>query len=342
MTFSSRLGLLYSPLYLLHDPGPGHPESPKRLQAIWNHLQESGLTQKVTLLEPIPHESTWLTCTQTTHDATYIQRVQEACERGDSHIDSLDVGICRASFRVARLAVEGALTLVDWVVGPSTSLPRALRQAQGERLSRGSGRTGTGSGEVRRGFGLVRPPGHHAQKAQALGFCLFNQIAIAARYAQKQYGFKRILILDWDVHHGNGTQHAFEEDPLVFYVSLHQWPLYPGTGRREERGKGNILNIPLPPESGDQEYLKAFEEEILPAVDLFKPELIFISAGFDAHSHDPLANMKVTEAGYHRMTQLVVEMAKRHAKGRVISLLEGGYHLPSLPKSVAAHLEAML
>ncbi len=303
-------GLLFLPRYLEHEAGKGHPESPERLKAVWEHLQAVGLTKQLELIEPSLHDLNWI---ETIHDPAYIRRVKESCERGDSHIDSPDVGICRASFEIAKLAVDGALTLVDWVT----------------------------DGEVRRGFGLIRPPGHHAERDRALGFCLFNNIAIAARYAQKQYGLKKVLILDWDVHHGNGTQHAFEKDPSVLYVSTHQWPLYPGTGRREEKGTGNILNIPLPPESGDSEHLKAFQEEIHPAVEAFRPELILISAGFDAHVNDPLANMSVTEMGYRRMTGFAVRWAEDYAQGRIVSLLEGGYHLPSLARSVQAHLEAM-
>ena len=305
------VGLLYSPKYAEHEPGPGHPESLQRLKAIWSHLEEIGLTRRLHLLEPEPHELKWI---ETIHDPGYVRRIQESCQRGDTQIDSPDVGVCPASFDVARLAVDGALTLVDAVL----------------------------SGRIDRGMGLVRPPGHHAERDAALGFSLFNNIAIAARYAQKQFKIGKVLILDWDVHHGNGTQHAFESDPSVFYVSLHQWPLYPGTGRRQEKGTGNILNIPLAPESGDAEYLNAFHEEILPAVDKFKPELILISAGFDAHLNDPLASMEVTETGYRKMTELTVGMAEKHSKGRIVSLLEGGYHLPSLARSVAAHLEAVL
>jgi len=305
------VGLVTSPEYLKHQAGEGHPESPERLKAIWECLQESSLLGKLTLLEPLSHEARWI---EVIHDSGYVRRVEEACLRGDSWIDSLDTGICPVSFEIATLAVEGALTLVDAVL----------------------------DGAIHRGLGLIRPPGHHAERNLAMGFCLFNNIAIATRYAQKQYGMKKILILDWDVHHGNGTQHAFEADPSVFYVSIHQWPLYPGTGRREERGKGNVLNIPLPPGSGDRGYLEVFEEEIVPAAEDFGPELILISAGFDAHEYDPLANMEMTQEGYRRMTELTVKLAEQFSQGRIISLLEGGYHLPSLGKSVAAHVEALL
>lgn len=307
----SPVGLLYSPRYLEHNPGEGHPESPERLKAIWRHLQKSSLADKLHPLAPSPHDLSWI---ESVHDSRYIHRLKETCARGDPWIDSEDSGICPVSYEIACLAVDGALTLVD-----------ALMQ-----------------GKVQRGFGLVRPPGHHAERNLSMGFCLFNNIAIAARYARKQYGLKKIAIVDWDVHHGNGTQHTFEQDASVLYVSIHQWPLYPGTGRREEAGRENLLNIPLPPGSGDETYRKVFDEEVTPALARFRPELILISAGFDAHLNDPLAQMAVTEAGYRRMTRDLVRMADAHAKGRLLSLLEGGYHLPSLVRSVEAHLSALL
>ncbi len=305
------IGLLRSPRYLDHDTGPGHPESPARLRAIEEHLAAVGLAGRLIPLEPVPHERSWV---EAVHDPAYIRRVERACQAGETAIDSPDTGICPASYEIALLAVDGALTLVDAVV----------------------------AGRIRRGFGLVRPPGHHAERDVALGFCLFNNVAIAARYAQGRHGLKRIAIVDWDVHHGNGTQHAFEESPEVFYASLHQWPLYPGTGRRQERGKGNILDIPLDPGAGDAEYLVCFHEEILPALRRHQPQLILISAGFDAHRNDPLAQMELTEEGYRRMTRLLVTLAEEGCGGRIVSLLEGGYHLPSLARSVQAHLEAMI
>lgn len=306
-----ELGLLYSPRFLEHDAGPGHPESPERLRAVWKHLNESGLARQLRILEPQPHPLRWI---ERVHDPSYVRRAREACLRGEPFLDTADTGICAASFEVAVLAVSGALTLVDEVM----------------------------VGKIQRGFGLLRPPGHHAERETALGFCLFNNIAIAVRYAQARHRVERIAIVDWDVHHGNGTQHAFEQEAGVLCVSTHQWPLYPGTGRREERGQGNLLNIPLPPGAGDAEYLACFEKEILPALHRHRPELIFISAGFDAHRNDPLAQMEVTEEGYRRMTEMLTWVADEHAKGRIISLLEGGYHLPSLARSVEEHLRALM
>jgi acetoin utilization deacetylase AcuC-like enzyme len=195
-------------------------------------------------------------------------------------------------------------------------------------------------------FCAVRPPGHHAEAGRAMGFCLFNNVAIAARYVQKKYGLTRVLIVDWDVHHGNGTQHSFEHDPSILFFSTHQHPHYPGTGRATERGKGAgeefTVNVPMEAGEGDDEYRAVFQETLVPAADAFKPEFILISAGFDAHKEDPLASMGLTEAGYAELTGIVAGIAKRHAKGRILSSLEGGYNLAALSASVHAHIIALL
>jgi acetoin utilization deacetylase AcuC-like enzyme len=194
-------------------------------------------------------------------------------------------------------------------------------------------------------FCAVRPPGHHAEADRAMGFCLFNNVAVAARYAQKKHGLSRVLIVDWDVHHGNGTQNIFYDDPTVFYFSTHQYPFYPATGSTAEEGaglgEGTTLNCPLPAGAGDREILDRFENKLLPAADAFKPEFIFISAGFDAHEEDPLAGLRVTEKGYARLTGFVKDLAARHAGGRIVSALEGGYNLAALGRSVEAHLRVL-
>jgi len=234
------------------------------------------------------------------------------------YIDSPDVPVSRESYEIALLAAGGTLRLIDAV----------FRQ------------------EARNGFGLLRPPGHHAERNQALGFCLFNNVAIGARYAQKKYGAERVLIVDWDVHHGNGTQHFFEEDPTVFYFSMHQYPYYPGTGHSWERGvaagSGATLNLPVPAGTSNRSYLEAFEEVFLPRAREFAPDLILISAGFDAHKNDPLAGLDLTERAYERMTESLKELAREVAKERIVSVLEGGYNLEALAQSIEIHIRALM
>jgi acetoin utilization deacetylase AcuC-like enzyme len=237
-----------------------------------------------------------------------------------------DTVVSEGSWEAALHAAGGAAQAVDLLLG-------------GAGAARGNGAVGFA-------FCGLRPPGHHAVRAQAMGFCLFNNVAVAARHLQAERGLERIFILDWDVHHGNGTQHLFEDDDTVFYFSTHQYPFYPGTGARAERGRdrgaGFTLNVPMPAGSGDDEYLAVFRDQLLPALERFRPELILISAGFDAHRDDPLAGMQVTEAGYAALTTLVKEAADRLCGGRIVALLEGGYDLRALAASVEAHLRALM
>ncbi|OQW43483.1 MAG: histone deacetylase [Nitrospira sp. HN-bin3] len=310
-----KTGLVYHPAFLEHDMGPGHPESPNRLRAIMQRLEESGTVAQLTRIEPRRAEDEWVT---QVHSPSYVASLnRHAPTEGRVSLDP-DTSMSPGSLHAAYLAAGGALAAVD-----------AIMAHQVEHV-----------------FCAVRPPGHHAEAGRAMGFCLLNNVSIAARYVQKKYGVTRVLIVDWDVHHGNGTQHSFEEDPSVLFFSTHQYPHYPGTGRGTERGKGAgqgfTINVPMEAGEGDAEYHAIFLKALVPAADAFKPEFVIISAGFDAHKDDPLASMGLTEAGYADLTDIVAGIAKRHAKGRILSSLEGGYNLTALAHSVDAHIQALL
>jgi len=304
-------GFAYDVEFLAHDTGPGHPERPARASAIMQHLQPLDWFSGLTRYTPRPAERHWV---ETVHTDAYIRRAESACSAGRPFLDSMDVAISPRSYEVALLAAGAPLVLADALV----------------------------AGEINNGFALVRPPGHHAEHDTALGFCLFNNVAILARYLQRQHGFDKIAIVDWDVHHGNGTQHTFESDPSVLYVSTHQYPYYPGTGaaseRGEGRGKGTVVNCPMRAGATDSAYELAFMERIIPALEAYAPEVILISAGFDAHRDDPLAEINLSTAAFSWMSERVLEIADHRAGGRVISLLEGGYNLTRLGDCVAAHL----
>ena len=307
-------GFLYDARFLEHDAGHGHPERSERLVSTMSWLEGRDWFGDLERIDPEMADPAWI---ETVHDARYIARAEEACRAGAPFLDVADVGISRRSSDVARLAAGGALALADRIV----------------------------AGEVENGFALARPPGHHAEQGMALGFCLFNNVAIAARYLQRAHGVDKVLILDFDVHHGNGTQHTFEEDPSVMYASIHQYPYYPGTGAASEtgtgRGAGATVNCPVPAGSGDEDYMRAFNDRIIPAADAFGPEFVILSAGFDAHAADPLAQVRVSTECFGWMTERVVEVADRHARGRVLSMLEGGYNVDVLPLCVAAHLSVL-
>lgn len=301
--------------YLQHDTGAGHPESPERLRAIWQELRQRSLWHR--LQHGIPRMATEEELALV-HEPAYLEWLRRRVPRqGIAWLDP-DTALSPASYQVACLAVGGVLNAVD-----------ALME-----------------GCWCNAFCAIRPPGHHAERTRAMGFCLFNNVAIAAQYIRRRYGLERVLILDWDVHHGNGTQHIFEEDPAVYYISLHQYPLYPGTGRAEERGRGAgegfTLNIPLPPGSDEHAYRRAFQELVTPAVESFRPEFILISAGFDAHRDDPLASQRLTAESFRWMCREALQWADRFASGRLLAVLEGGYALPALAASVAACMEEML
>jgi acetoin utilization deacetylase AcuC-like enzyme len=308
-------GLVYHPAYLDHDMGAGHPESPNRLRAILQQLERSGTAGRVRKIEPRKAEDEWIT---QIHSPSYVAALNTHQPASGRVALDADTSMSPGSLPAAYLAAGGALAAVDAIM----------------------------RGDVVHAFCAVRPPGHHAETARAMGFCLFNNVAIAARYVQKKYGLSRVLIVDWDVHHGNGTQHSFEQDPSILFFSTHQYPHYPGTGQATERGtgagEGFTINVPMEAGDGDDEYHAIFLNVLLPAAKAFKPEFVIISAGFDAHRDDPLASMGLTEAGYSDLTGIVVGIAKRHAQGRLLSALEGGYNLTALGASVDAHLKVLL
>jgi acetoin utilization deacetylase AcuC-like enzyme len=310
-----KTGLVYHPAYLGHDMGAGHPESPDRLRAIMQQLGQSGTAARLTRIEPREAEDEWIT---QIHGPEYLAMLKaNAPASGRLSLDP-DTSMSPGSLTAAYLAAGGALAAVDAIM----------------------------SKQVDHVFCAVRPPGHHAEAGRAMGFCLFNNVAIAARYVQKKYGLTRVLIVDWDVHHGNGTQHSFEDDPSVLFFSTHQFPHYPGTGRESERGRGAgegfTINVPMEAGEGNEEYHAVFLKSLVPAADDFKPEFVIISAGFDAHKDDPLASMGLTEDGYADLTSIVAGIAKRHAGGRILSSLEGGYNLSALAASVDRHIQALL
>lgn len=309
-----KTGLVFHEDYLRHNAGEGHPERPARLERIMSHLTETKLLEKLVRIEPYTADIDWIA---TIHSRDYIDSVKRACQQDYHYLDS-DTGICRDSFQVALLAAGGAMAAAEAVMDK----------------------------KVDNAFAALRPPGHHAERDRAMGFCLFNNIAITARYLQQKYRVEKVLIIDWDVHHGNGTQNAFYDDPTVFYFSTHQWPHYPGSGWQLEKGigkgEGFTLNVPLSAGRSNEDFIRIFEQQLVPAAQQFKPDFILISAGFDAHLQDPLAGMQLTEKGYGELTRIVVELAEELCGGRIVSLLEGGYHLEMLARSVASHIMVLM
>jgi acetoin utilization deacetylase AcuC-like enzyme len=314
-----KTGFVYHEKFLTHDTGVGHPEKPERLKAVTAHLQQIGLWQKLhhLFIDLAPLEIIYKV-----HTPDHVKLIKDRCllaaKQGYSALDQGDTVVSEDSYEVGLLAVGGVLAAADAVM----------------------------SGVLENVFCAVRPPGHHAESTTPMGFCLFNNAAIAARYAQEKFGLKRIAIVDWDVHHGNGTQEIFYSDPSVFYISLHQSPFYPGTGIQTEigegEGRGFNLNCPMRAGSGEKEYLEAFHREIIPKLDGYMPELIIISAGFDAHKDDPLANINLTDDSFRIMTEMVSDIAEKYSNGRIISVLEGGYNLNSLSNSVEKHLNVLM
>ena len=300
-----HIGFLYDTLFLKHRTPNNHPEQPDRLRSLVHHLRQSGMW------ETLSHPSFISACDEqilAVHTRHHLESVRAACASGGGMLDEGDTHAVRDSMEAAMCAAGAVISGIDAVIEKS----------------------------VDAAFCAVRPPGHHAERDRPMGFCLFNNVAVGARHAQKKHGVAKVAILDWDVHHGNGTQHIFYEDPSVFYVSLHQYPFYPGTGARGERGdgkgEGSTLNIPLPAGTGEGQYLHAFMEEIIPALERFQPELLIVSAGFDAHRDDPLGGMLLADESFAKMTRMIKPIAP------IVSVLEGGYNLQALARSVEAHL----
>jgi acetoin utilization deacetylase AcuC-like enzyme/formylglycine-generating enzyme required for sulfatase activity len=311
----AKTGFVYHEVYLEHRTPLGHPESPQRLAAIIDRLKASGVYTDLAHLTPEAAPLKWI---YTIHTPSYVERVKDTCERGEEYLDSPDVPISTKSYEAALMAAGGVLCAVDAVT----------------------------RGDVRNAFCAVRPPGHHSLEDWAMGFCIFNNVAIGTRYVQQKHGLSKVLIVDWDVHHGNGTQAAFYDDPNVLYFSVHQYPFYPGTGAAADKGRGKglnyTINVPLAAGSGDSDFIAAFEQQLRPAAIRFAPDFVFISAGFDAHEADTLGHMKVTTEGFGKLSRIVKDIAEQCCDGRLVSVLEGGYGLDGLAASVLTHIRVLM
>jgi acetoin utilization deacetylase AcuC-like enzyme len=304
---------LYSDRFLEHAE-PGHPERPDRLKAIMHALKASGTLAR---MQKLDFDAATLEQITPVHLPRYVQILREVCENGGGHLD-MDTYANPQSYEIALLAAGACITLADAV---------QLR-------------------EVENGIAFVRPPGHHATISQGMGFCLFNNVAVAARYLLDTYRLQRVMIVDYDVHHGNGTENIFYGDPRVLYASMHQYPHYPGTGHWRDIGQGEglgtTLNVPLPPGVGDKGYQYAFDELIWPFAERFRPQFIFLSAGFDAHHLDPLAHMQLSVAGYTGLTRSLKKMSEEFCEGKFAVVLEGGYDLDALAQGSLAVCRVLL
>jgi acetoin utilization deacetylase AcuC-like enzyme len=295
---------------LEHDPGSHHPESPARLRAVLEALAEPAFAR----LERREAPEAASEDLYRVHPRRHVERLLRAVP-GSGHVGiDADTIMSPGSGEAALRAAGAVVAAIDSVIAR----------------------------EADNAFCAVRPPGHHAEPERAMGFCLFNNIAVGALHARAAHGLERIAVIDFDVHHGNGTQAAFETDERLFYASTHQYPLYPGTGVASETGVGNVVNVPLRPMAGSNQFRTGMSQRILPALDDFRPELVMISAGFDGHRRDPLAQLMLDEDDYAWITERLIEIADRHAKGRLVSALEGGYDLSALRASVAAHVRVLM
>jgi acetoin utilization deacetylase AcuC-like enzyme len=310
------LDLYTQTVFSRHDTGRGHPERAARLDAAIAGVGRAGLLDSLHT-DVAAHLDTDRVIAKV-HSADYERQLEQASRSGAPLFHSGDNPISAESFDAARAAVATSLVAADAIWKAETA---------------------------RRAFVIARPPGHHAERSAAMGFCFFNTIACVAEWLREQPGIERVFIYDFDVHHGNGTQHLFEEREDVFYASVHRFPFYPGTGAAHEigigRGRGLTLNVPLAGGEGDAAFLRATEEQVVTAIDQFRPDAILLSSGFDAHRRDPLGGMRVTEQAYGELTRRLVEAAERHCQGRLLSLLEGGYDLEGLAASVDEHVRAL-
>ncbi len=303
-------------VFYRHDTGIDHPENPSRIDAAVDGVGRAGLHGAI--LQDVDIHPETSRVIRKTHSTAYERELDDAVRAGFRFFHSIDNPISSSTFAAARAAVATSLAAAEdiWRRGASA-----------------------------RAFVIARPPGHHAERVEAMGFCFFNTIACVAEWLREQPGIERVFVFDFDVHHGNGTQHLFEERDDVFYASIHRFPFYPGTGGGDEigtgPGRGCTMNVPLEAGDGDAEYLRATEDRIVRAIDEYRPQAILLSSGFDAHRRDPLGGMRVTEQAYGEITRRIVECANRHASGRVLSLLEGGYDMEGLAASVAEHVRAL-
>ncbi|MBW1807263.1 MAG: histone deacetylase [Deltaproteobacteria bacterium] len=309
----NRTGIVSDPLYIKHDPGPGHPESPDRLRSVYSLIEQEGLMELIQEVAARPASQEEI-CR--VHAPEYYQQILES--EGQSVMLDPDTATSADSYRAAELAAGGTEVLVEQV----------------------------GQGQLDNGYALVRPPGHHAEHARAMGFCLFNNVAVAAEQAIAFCKMDKVLIVDWDLHHGNGTMHSFYDRPEVLYFSTHQYPYYPGTGAAEDvgtgKGEGKTVNVPLVPGMGDQEFRAIFNQVLAPLVSGFSPDIILVSTGFDTYRRDPLGGMKMTAEGYGALTWDLMQMANQTCAGKLVFVLEGGYHLDGLSRGIAYCIKALL
>jgi acetoin utilization deacetylase AcuC-like enzyme len=309
----NKTGYISDPFYLKHKNEP-HPENPGRLNAIQKNIESSKYYNNLTLIQP---RKATIEDIAKIHDTGYIQSVEDSCRNGVRNLDA-DTVISTDSYQAALLSAGAGLEAVDKIL----------------------------EGTVNNAFCAVRPPGHHAEQNKAMGFCLFNNVGVIARYAQDVKKLEKVFIFDWDVHHGNGTQHSFYKDSSIYYSSIHQYPFYPGTGGVDETGTrdglGSNLNLPMRAYSCDADYINTIEHKLIPVIQKFNPDLIIISAGFDAHENDPLAQINLSTECYGKMTQKLMEIANDVCNGRILSMLEGGYDYSALADSVQLHVETLL